>query len=394
MFDRIPIRIKFTAMTMFILTGCCLGLTVFTNISAKRMSLNIAETTIPAVSLEQQVDGQPIDMPTMDLAPSVDAVDEQVRAEQERLLTQYYISSAGYMLVIILLGGVAAYYFSGKGLTSLKELNKKMKTSSVATLSEELPVPPSNDEIAELTESFNKMKHQLNESFIFQQQFSANVAHELRTPLTVLNTKLEVFKRKNPEMAETSEVLVTDLTKQVARLSDMVEKLLQLTNDYSSEEYSSIIASDLFESIASDLKDRLMDKEIQLALPTEDHVIEGELDLLYQAFYNLLENSIKYNKQQGSISIVTTESADETTVSIMDTGCGIPKSQREDVFRTLYRVDKARNRDASVGGFGLGLAIVKKIIDKHQGQITLLDNINGSQGITVTVILPKKKEAD
>lgn len=392
MFDRIPIRIKFTAMTMIILTVCCLGLTVFTNMSAKRMSINIAESTIPAASINQH-DNQAVEIPGITMTPSVNAVDNQVRAEQERLLKQYYISSVGYMLVIIILGGVAAYYFSGKGLTSLKELNKKMKNSSVATLSEELPVPPSNDEIAELTESFNKMKHQLNDSFIFQQQFSANVAHELRTPLTVLNTKLEVFKRKNPEMDETSEVLVTDLTKQVARLIDMGEKLLQLTNDYTSEEYSSIIASDLFESIASDLKDRLMDKEIQLTLPTESHVIEGDLDLLYQAFYNLLENSIKYNKQQGIISIVTTESADETVVNIKDTGCGIPKSQREDVFKTLYRVDEARNRDASVGGSGLGLAIVKKIIDKHQGQIKLLDNIDGTQGITVTVVLPKKKEA-
>ncbi|ODJ61790.1 hypothetical protein BFR42_00355 [Brochothrix thermosphacta] len=392
MFDRIPIRIKFTAMTMIILTVCCLGLTVFTNMSAKRMSINIAESTIPAASINQH-DNQAVEIPGITMTPSVNAVDNQVRAEQERLLKQYYISSVGYMLVIIILGGVAAYYFSGKGLTSLKELNKKMKNSSVATLSEELPVPPSNDEIAELTESFNKMKHQLNDSFIFQQQFSANVAHELRTPLTVLNTKLEVFKRKNPEMDETSEVLVTDLTKQVARLIDMGEKLLQLTNDYTSEEYSSIIASDLFESIASDLKGRLMDKEIQLTLPTESHVIEGDLDLLYQAFYNLLENSIKYNKQQGIISIVTTESADETVVNIKDTGCGIPKSQREDVFKTLYRVDEARNRDASVGGSGLGLAIVKKIIDKHQGQIKLLDNIDGTQGITVTVVLPKKKEA-
>lgn len=392
MFDRIPIRIKFTAMTMIILTVCCLGLTVFTNMSAKRMSINIAESTIPAASINQH-DNQAVEIPGITMTPSVNAVDNQVRAEQERLLKQYYISSVGYMLVIIIIGGVAAYYFSGKGLTSLKELNKKMKNSSVATLSEELPVPPSNDEIAELTESFNKMKHQLNDSFIFQQQFSANVAHELRTPLTVLNTKLEVFKRKNPEMDETSEVLVTDLTKQVARLIDMGEKLLQLTNDYTSEEYSSIIASDLFESIASDLKGRLMDKEIQLTLPTESHVIEGDLDLLYQAFYNLLENSIKYNKQQGIISIVTTESADETVVNIKDTGCGIPKSQREDVFKTLYRVDEARNRDASVGGSGLGLAIVKKIIDKHQGQIKLLDNIDGTQGITVTVVLPKKKEA-
>lgn len=379
-------------MTMIILTVCCLGLTVFTNMSAKRMSINIAESTIPAASINQH-DNQAVEIPGITMTPSVNAVDNQVRAEQERLLKQYYISSVGYMLVIIIIGGVAAYYFSGKGLTSLKELNKKMKNSSVATLSEELPVPPSNDEIAELTESFNKMKHQLNDSFIFQQQFSANVAHELRTPLTVLNTKLEVFKRKNPEMDETSEVLVTDLTKQVARLIDMGEKLLQLTNDYTSEEYSSIIASDLFESIASDLKGRLMDKEIQLTLPTESHVIEGDLDLLYQAFYNLLENSIKYNKQQGIISIVTTESADETVVNIKDTGCGIPKSQREDVFKTLYRVDEARNRDASVGGSGLGLAIVKKIIDKHQGQIKLLDNIDGTQGITVTVVLPKKKEA-
>lgn len=100
------------------------------------------------------------------------------------------------MLLVIFGGGVLTYYASGKVLKPLDTLNSQIKNRTVHNLSETMNIPPTNDEIAELTQSFNEMTDKLNDAFMMQSRFSANAAHELRTPLAVLKTKLDVFKKK------------------------------------------------------------------------------------------------------------------------------------------------------------------------------------------------------
>ena len=379
-------------VTMSVLFICCLGLTVFTTLSAKRMSHQIASTTIPAIKIN------PSEETTGDVFPSIPMTQasimpdqEEVKAKQEQILKQYYLSSFGYMVGIIIVGGLLAYYLSGRAMTSLVDLNSKIKNSSVDTLADELEVPPTHDEIAELTVSFNKMTRKLKESFDFQQQFSANVAHELRTPLTVLNTKLEVIKRKNPELDQERTRFIDELSLQVGRLIEMVEKLLQLTHEYQLEEQSTILAEDLINSILPDFSDGIQEKEISVTVELGEQEVTGDLELLYRAFYNVIENGLKYNVQGGSLTITGSETQGFSKFVIADTGVGIPKEYQDEVFQSLFRVDDARDR--KVGGVGLGLAIVKKIIEAHQGTITVEDNQEAGRGTLFSLTLPKKKGA-
>ncbi|MGO2265253.1 MAG: sensor histidine kinase [Vagococcus salmoninarum] len=390
MLNKMPIRLKFTVLTMLILSCCCIGLTIFTSLSGKRMSSQIASTLLPAQAISTRDSRGRLVMPAIAMTPSIDPAVAEKQREQEQILKNYYITSASFMVLIIISGGLGAYYISGKGLVSLIELNTKIKNSSVDTLSDELALPLAKDEISDLTNSFNQMKRQLNESFVFQKQFSGNVAHELRTPLTVLKTKLAVFQRKELELSKETAVLVADLSKQVQRLIEMVEKLLQLTNDYQLGEESQILVSDLFENILADLGPMIEEKELIVTSQVTDQMITGDLDLLYQGFYNLLENSVKFNQQGGGIELSVNEILTASQISITDTGIGIPEEYREAVFQSLFRVDEGRDR--KVGGSGLGLAIVQKIISKHQGEIEIVSNPQANQGTRVIVSLPKEKK--
>lgn len=390
MLNKMPIRLKFTVLTMLILSCCCIGLTIFTSLSGKRMSSQIASTLLPAQAISTRDSRGRLVMPAIAMTPSIDPAVAEKQREQEQILKNYYITSASFMVLIIISGGLGAYYISGKGLVSLIELNTKIKNSSVDTLSDELALPLAKDEISDLTNSFNQMKRQLNESFVFQKQFSGNVAHELRTPLTVLKTKLAVFQRKELELSKETAVLVADLSKQVQRLIEMVEKLLQLTNDYQLGEESQILVSDLFENILADLGPMIEEKELIITSKVTDQMITGDLDLLYQGFYNLLENSVKFNQQGGGIELSVNETLTASQISITDTGIGIPEEYREAVFQSLFRVDEGRDR--KVGGSGLGLAIVQKIISKHQGEIEIVSNPQATQGTRVIVSLPKEKK--
>lgn len=390
MLNKMPIRLKFTVLTMLILSCCCIGLTIFTSLSGKRMSSQIASTLLPAQAISTRDSRGRLVMPAIAMTPSIDPAVAEKQREQEKILKNYYLTSASFMVLIIISGGLGAYYISGKGLVSLIELNTKIKNSSVDTLSDELALPLAKDEISDLTNSFNQMKRQLNESFVFQKQFSGNVAHELRTPLTVLKTKLAVFQRKELELSKETAVLVADLSKQVQRLIEMVEKLLQLTNDYQLGEESQILVSDLFENILADLGPMIEEKELIVTSQVTDQMITGDLDLLYQGFYNLLENSVKFNQQGGGIELSVNETLTASQISITDTGIGIPEEYREAVFQSLFRVDEGRDR--KVGGSGLGLAIVQKIISKHQGKIEIVSNPQATQGTRVIVSLPKEKK--
>ncbi|GGI65263.1 sensor histidine kinase [Enterococcus alcedinis] len=380
MFKRLPLRIKITMVTTLLLVICSVGLTLIISYAGKQMSVQIAEVTTPAAIID------PAEQPQTTPETAEQARVSMTLIEQNQILKRYYWTSFGYMILIISIGGLAAYYFAGEALLSVSELNKKIQASSLDNLSEPLTIPESNDEVAQLTRSFNALKRQLDAAFTFQKTFSANVAHELRTPLTVLKTKLAVFQRKNQALNQETQLFVADLDKQVTRLIEMVEKLLELTNDDEMTEQSEVALSDLFESIQFDFTEKLNAKQMSLSFDVSDKsVIKGDLDLLYQAFYNLIDNAIKYSEAQATIRISAREDEQLLTIWVTDTGIGIPKEHHAAIFNPLYRVDESRNRQ--IGGSGLGLAIVKKIITKHEGTIEIVEH--EGTGTQFCITLPK-----
>lgn len=377
--NKLSIRTRLVVITVFILVICCIGLTAIINYSATQMAMQVAQTVTPAQSIgdiDNQIEPQ---LPAMSLGEATESIQRQ-----QQIIDNFYRNSFLYMLFIIMIGGSMMYLFSKSILLPLAKLNDKIKNSTVSTLSDKLSVPNSDDEIAELTVSFNKMTDRIQEAFLFQQQFSGNVAHELRTPLTIMKTKIDVFeKRENHTPAEYKE-LILNQKNQLICLSEIIQTLLEITNTDIVQEKEYFLVSDMVENILLDFSNITVQKNIYISTDLQNVEIYGNVDLLYRAFSNLIQNSIRYNVKNGNIYISAKQKQHNTVIQICDTGIGISEENRQRIFEPFFRVDKSRSRE--MGGAGLGLSIVKKIIEKHDGTITVSNN--NPQGTCFTVELP------
>lgn len=362
MIKKVPIRIRLTILSMILLTICCIGLTIILNLSANKMADVIEAVPIePAIDINNNVHYN-YNMPAT-TAPSMTSRAARKEFKSESIL---------YMIIIICTGGILTYYLSGKALKPLNELNSQIKNINVHNLSEDIKLPEAKDEIYGITCSFNEMTHKLNDSFLMQKRFSQNAAHELRTPLTVLKTKIDVFKKKNTHTADEYNSLVEVISTHTDRLSSLVKSLLDLTNMSDIDLNENITLYTLLENIVNDLASLAINNHIEIKMKGNNISILGNYDLLYRAFYNVIENAIKYNNKNGRIDIEININKERTIVKISDTGIGIPNDMRKDIFEPFFRVDKSRSRQ--IGGAGLGLSIVKAIIEKHGGTITVADN--------------------
>lgn len=373
MLKKISIRWRITLYSALLLTACCILLTGILNFFAFRMADSIdAAQVSPAQSTSsaENISGENNGMGTIETYP----LSPSEEAQTAKGIFRY--QSLLYMILIILSGSALTYYVVGKALQPLQKLNTQVKNMTVSHLSETLSVTDANDEIADLTHSFNEMTDKLNEAFLTQQRFSANAAHELRTPLTVLQTKVDVFKKSTSHTTEEYDALIAVFEKQVGRLRSLVKTLLDMTNIDDNIEQDTIHLKDVFEDIMAELTPIAQTHKITLQLKCDDCTIMGNMDLLYRAFYNLVENGIKYNKEKGSVTIEAQKSRNgKTEIIIQDTGIGIPDEMKKQIFEPFFRVDKSHSR--AMGGAGLGLAMTKKIIQKHRGSITIEDNENG-----------------
>ncbi|MFC0394135.1 sensor histidine kinase [Paenibacillus mendelii] len=380
MLKKMPIRLRLTVMTVALLTVCCVGLTLVLNLSADTMAARIdAALVLPAkeVGDDGQGDGNP-PSPSSSIITPVPSDDSQ----QARM--DFRMNSIIYMILVIVGGGFLTYYISGKALKPLHTLNGQVKNINVHNLSETLSVPPTKDEIAELTVTFNEMTDKLDNAFMMQGRFSASAAHELRTPLAVLQTKIDVFKKRKDHTNEEYDALISVIEKQTHRLRGLVGNLLDMTNMDDNGEQSSICLKDVFEDITSELSHIAKDKNVALILDCDNSTVTGSTDLLYRAFYNLVENGIKYNIDGGTVKVIVNRLCKEqVSIKIIDTGIGIPEINKKHIFEPFYRVDKSRSRQ--LAGAGLGLSIVESIIKKHNGMLTVTDNEVG--GTCFNVIL-------
>lgn len=378
-FKRFSIRTRLVCITVLILTICCIGLTVIINHSATQMASEVAQIMTPAQSIDNLKNPINLGLPAMDTGSAAEELERK-----QQIIHVFYRNSILYMLFIIIAGGIMMYLFSKNILLPLSKLNEKIKNITISNLSDKLSVPYSNDEISELTVSFNRMTDRIEEAFFFQQQFSGNVAHELKTPLTIMKTKIDVFeKRENHTFPEYKE-LISNQKNQLIRLSEIIQTLLEITNTDSIQEKERFFVSDMIENILLDFSNITSQKNIRISSDLQNVEIYGNVDSLYRVFYNLIQNSIRYNVDKGSICISAEQAQQQTVIRICDTGIGIAKENRQRIFEPFFRVDKSRSR--SMGGAGLGLSIVKNIIEKHHGSIDISDN--EPQGTCFTVKLP------
>ena len=367
---------KLTLLITLLVTLTCILMYFFISRSAVTGIENLEDYMI---HIDPQNSGTPIKF-NIDPKILLPELSQEILSTKEIFRIRSIIATA----VVILLGSICTYFLTARALKPLKKLTEEICHIQAQNLSEPLTVPVSDDETAQLTGSFNDMLVRLSNSFEIQKQFSANAAHELRTPLAVLQTDLEVFRKKNCHDTEEYELILNRIQEQTGRLSRLISTLLDMTNLNSVPRNDSISLAALTEEVLCDLDSIADQAHITLQQKEGDQLITGSYLLLYRAVYNLVENAIKYNCPDGSVTVEICQENQRVLLMVKDTGIGIPPEDQEKIFDPFFRVDKSRSR--AMGGAGLGLAMVDAIAKEHGGQVKVLSS--NKTGSTIALMLP------
>ena len=288
----------------------------------------------------------------------------------------YKRKSLIFSVMMALFGGVVTYFICGRALKPLNEFSKKIEEVQAQNLADSEIEENDVKELNQLSVSYNKMLKRLSEAFETQRQFTANAAHELRTPLAVMQVQLDVYNSsEHPDNDACATQTIQMVTEQNERLSKMVKTLLDMSELQTVARDDEIALDALVEEVLADLEPLAQEKNIQLVQKCEPVSMMGSDILIYRLVYNLVENAIKYNRLDGTVTVMATEKEGHICIRVEDTGNGIPEELKERVFDPFFRVDKSRSR--ALGGVGLGLALVHEIVRVNDGEVTIEDNKAG-----------------
>lgn len=249
----------------------------------------------------------------------------------------------------------------------------------------------SDDELGQLAKSFNNMADSLSISEGKKRAFIANVSHELKTPMTTISGFIDGILDGTIEKEKQNHYLkiVSDEIKRLSRLVKTMLNLSRIDNEnivINNQEFDII---KLLINITITFEPLINEKNIEIIGLNNNHtmLINGDLDMIYQAVYNLIENAVKFTNNNGYINIEVFESHNNCNIKIKNSGNGIPNDEMEFIFDKFYKTDKSRSQDKN--GLGLGLYIAKKIINLHGGNISA-ESIQGEFCI-FSITIPKNK---
>mgnify|MGYP001026791730 CR=1 FL=1 len=303
-------------------------------------------------------------------------------AQESFIATNWCITAA-----VTLLGGVLAYFLSGRALNPLRAFTSQVEKVQPNNLSDMKMAEDVLPEFRQFSRSFNQMLDRLDDGFAAQRQFTGNAAHELRTPLALMQAQLELFSTEHPKMLPETAGFLLLLREQTERMTQMTKTLLEMSELRTVPCNDHIEIAPMIEEIFADLTP-LAEKNGIILESTGDGTMTGSDTLIYRLLFNLIENAIRYNRDNGAVTVSVAEDDSDLLIKVSDTGFGIPKEYRDSIFQPFFRVDKSRSRE--YGGVGLGLSLVWNITALHGGEIRAEEN--PECGTSMTVRFPASDE--
>ena len=381
---KISLQWRLTILTTVLITVLCGCLTFFLYKNGVYYIDTLQETVT--------------DQGTAPEAVYIDIPDNEWDDFAAQFATKVYNSKSDYRnrsllitAVVALLGGAVTYFVSGRALKPLREFSETVEKVQAQNLADYTIEENKIAELDRLRTSYNKMLMRLSESFETQRQFTGNAAHELRTPLALIQAQLDLYHTtEHPESGAAAEETIQMVTEQNERLSKLVRTLLDMSELQTVARGDKIELQGLIEEVLTDLEPLAQEKNIELIQKDqsksdgradgteeseEELILTGSDILIYRMIYNLVENAIKYNRTDGTVTVSTKREKNEVVLTVADTGNGIDESFREQIFEPFFRVDKSRSRE--LGGVGLGLAMVREIVRAHDGKIEVRGNEQG-----------------
>jgi len=283
----------------------------------------------------------------------------------EDLLLSYAFALPASLLII----SFGGFWLSKRAMLPVARIASTAERITARSLSERLPVPEARDEIAKLTDVLNRMIDRLERSFHQARRFTADASHQIKTPLTIMRAEIEGILRQGTR----HEAALIGVLEEIAGLSTMTDRLLLLARgdaDQLELRREQVDLSALLGELAEDFSALGEEQRIAVSVAVPEGVrLQGDASLLRQLFVNLLENALKYNRPDGTVSLTATAQEGMIEVSIVNTGRQIAPEEQRRIFQPFDRGGAAGD---GTRGTGLGLNIAQELARVHGGSVRLV----------------------
>jgi two-component system OmpR family sensor kinase len=308
---------------------------------------------------------------------------DQLTAQQRLLFRVLLIATP---LIVLLTTGLC-WWVASTALRPVTLMATQAAAITARSAAQRLDTPVSADEVGQLAQAFNQLLGRLGTALRMQRQFMADASHELRTPVSVIQTAAEVtLEREDRTDVEYREAL-TIVTEQSARLTRVVGDMLILARaDAGGYRLTArpLYLDEIVDECARAASVLAATKGVQFLTNIRPEVpFVGDDALLGQMVTNLLDNAVHYTRPGDAVTVSLEVGSARATITVSDTGAGIPAADRDRIFDRFVRLDPAR---ASTSGAGLGLPIARWIAEQHGGMLTVDENAAG--GCSFVVWLP------
>jgi heavy metal sensor kinase len=287
------------------------------------------------------------------------------------------------VVALLVFGG---YLITRRWLQPLDRMVEQARRIGPKDLGQRMPVGNPHDEFGQLATVFNVTLDRLEQSFDALDRFVADASHELRTPLTTLRSVGEVGLRRSRTVEEYREI-IGSMLEESERLQLLIERLLQLASaEAQTLERRPVLIDEFVNQCVADVAILAEARGQTIVVDAEAAVIDTDPVLLRQALQNIVDNAIKYGPSHSTIRIETDTHTDHCSISVTDSGPGIPEEHRARVTDRFFRVDRARSRNPA--GFGLGLSITSAYLRVLGGRLEC--SAAQPHGSTFRLILPRR----
>ncbi len=301
---------------------------------------------------------------------------------------QIFNSIAGFMLFGTCIAILSPFFqkkqraFHQEMIDALKRISKGDFHINLNAKKIEAPMRP-------LVESINDMALDLKAMEEMRQEFISNVSHEIQSPLTSISgfARAMIYEELiREEQLQYLEIIKTESTR-LSKLSNDLLKLASLNSEHHPFHPELYRLDKQLQLQILTFEPQWLNKDLEIVVDLAELVVEADQNLLNQVWVNLISNAVKFTPAGGKISINLERENENAVVRITDTGIGIPAEEQTRIYERFFKADKARSRSA--GGSGLGLSIVHKILEMHQGNITVISTLG--EGTTFTITFPMIK---
>ena len=322
------------------------------------------------------------------LSPSIILQVGEAMESYSRFLDAFKGIFIATMTFLIVVAAGVGWFMARQAVSGVEAVTRTAQKISGGTLEERVPVKARADEIDRLAVTFNQMLDRIQSLLKEIREMTDNIAHDLKSPITRIRGIAEVTLTTGKSLAE-YEGMAASTIEECDRLLDMINTMLMISKTESGVVEPSreeIDLKGLVEKACELFGPSAEDKGVTLNCTVPDKIrLVGDNRMIQRMLSNLLDNAVKYTPAGGSVTVSVSETEEQVSISVQDTGIGISEDDLPHVFERFYRGDQSRSQ----AGIGLGLSLARAIARAHGGEITVTSALN--QGSTFTVTLPRRQ---